>query len=170
MHGAPVRLVVPRFYAMDSVKWLRTIELARDPEPGPYQSEDYQLWYGNADVGEEIGPMRVASVIAEPRPAAEVHAGHQRIRGAAWTGSGTIVDVQVSSDAGASWRPARLQGEAIPGAWMLWEAEWTAVPGEHTLMARATDSAGNRQPDALPPNRKGYANNFVVPVTVRVTP
>jgi DMSO/TMAO reductase YedYZ molybdopterin-dependent catalytic subunit len=170
IHGAPVRVVVPRFYAMDSVKWLRRIELARDPEPGPYQSEDYQLWYDNTATGEEIGPMRVASVIAAPRPPSEVRAGRQRIRGAAWTGTGTIVDVQVSTDGGASWLPAQLQGEAIPGAWVLWEAEWTAVPGEHTLIARASDSAGNRQPETLQPNRKGYANNFVVPVTVRVTP
>lgn len=170
LHGAPVRAVVPQVYAMDSVKWLRTIELARDPEPGPFQSEDYQLWYGSSPVGEEIGPLRVASVIASPRPPRELRAGRQRIRGAAWTGSGTVVDVQVSTDAGATWRPARLLGEATPGAWVLWETEWTAVPGEHTLLARAMDSAGNRQPDALPPNRKGYANNFVVPVTVRVTP
>jgi DMSO/TMAO reductase YedYZ molybdopterin-dependent catalytic subunit len=169
IHGAPVRAVVPTFYAMDSVKWLRTIELAPEPEPGPFQADDYKLWYGDDEAGEEIGPIRVASVITEPRPAA-VRAGRVRIRGAAWTGTGTVAAVEVTTDGGASWRAAQLLGDAVPGAWQLWEAEWTATAGEHQLAARASDTVGNRQPDALRPNRKGYANNFVVPVTMRVTP
>ncbi len=170
VHGAPVRLVVPTWYAMDSVKWLRQIELSREGEPGPFQAEDYKLWYGDSGAGEEIGPVRVASVIAEPRPPAPIRAGSVRVRGAAWTGTGTIAGVEVSTDGGASWRSARLLREAVRGAWQLWDIEWNAPAGEHTLLARARDTAGNRQPAMLPPNRKGYANNAVVPLRIRVEP
>ncbi|HEX5385788.1 MAG TPA: sulfite oxidase [Gemmatimonadales bacterium] len=170
LHGAPVRLVVPTRYGMDSVKWLRAITAAAEPEPGAFQTADYRLWYGDGGPGDELGPLRVASVIAMPRAGAPLRAGTVRIAGAAWTGTGTIASVEVSTDGGARWRSAHLLGAAVPGAWRLWESEWDARPGEHTLVARACDTAGNRQPDALPPNRKGYANNFVVPVTVGVGP
>jgi DMSO/TMAO reductase YedYZ molybdopterin-dependent catalytic subunit len=170
IHGAPVRAVVPTHYAMDSVKWLRVIELADAPEPGPFQAEDYKLWFGDDAEGEEIGPVRVASVIAEPRGNRPVRAGAVTIRGAAWTGTGVVSGVDVSTDGGRSWRAAQLVGEAVPGAWQFWEIDWVATPGSHTLLARASDTFGNRQPDALRPNRKGYANNFVVPTPVRVSP
>jgi DMSO/TMAO reductase YedYZ molybdopterin-dependent catalytic subunit len=167
-HGAPARLVVPRHYGMDSVKWLTAITLSAEPEEGPFQRDDYRLWYGDGERGEEIGPVRVASAIAHPRPGMVLRSGRIVVRGAAWTGTGTVNAVELSADGGSTWEPARLLGEAVPGAWRLWEYEWEARPGTHTLGARASDTAGHRQPAALPPNRKGYANNFVVPVTVQV--
>jgi DMSO/TMAO reductase YedYZ molybdopterin-dependent catalytic subunit len=169
LHGAPFRAVVPAHYAMDSVKWLREIVLAAEPQEGPFQRDDYQLWFDDAP-GVEIGPMRVASLVAHPRPGSPVASGPVRVHGAAWTGTGTIAAVEVSTDGGATWRRARLLGDALAGVWRLWEVHWTATPGHHVLVTRASDTAGNRQPDSMPPNRKGYANNFVVRVPVRVHP
>lgn len=167
-HGAPARLVVPRHYAMNCVKWLTRVTLQREPHAGHFQTHDYRLWFDQAGEGEEIGPMRVTATIATPRPGAVLSAGRTRILGAAWTGNGIVERVDVSTDGGDSWNEASLDAAAEAGVWRLWSLEWDATLGEHTLMARATDSAGNSQPDSLPPNRKGYANNSVVPIIVRV--
>lgn len=167
-HGGPARVTVPRHYAMSSVKWLTRIGVQAEPHAGHFQQNDYRLWYADDDPGRDIGPMRVMATIAVPRREATIPAGRTVIRGAAWTGTGTVRSVEVSTDGGTTWQPARLGGEAASGLWQLWELAWDARPGEHTLLARATDSEGNRQPDVLPPNRKGYANNFVLPVRVRV--
>ncbi len=48
------------------------------------------------------------------------------------------------------------------------EHPWLATPGEHVLQARATDTAGNTQPDTSLFNDNGYLFGAVVnhPVTV----
>src|SRR5437773_10298703 len=70
-----------------------------------------------------------------------------RLHGAAWTGSGEIKKVEISSDDGATWNEAKLLGESKPNAWRLWEFSWRtpARPGKATLIARATDSKGRTQ-------------------------
>lgn len=167
-HGAPVRVALPSYYAMNSVKWLARINVQAEPHTGHFQVNDYQIWLSDDAPGADIGPVRVTSTIASPRPGAAVKRGRTRIHGAAWTGTGTVTRVEVSTDGGKSWQDAAFSTEAHPGTWRLWQLDWDAPAGEHTLMARATDTAGNTQPDSLPPNRKGYANNFVLPITVRV--
>jgi DMSO/TMAO reductase YedYZ molybdopterin-dependent catalytic subunit len=167
-HGAPARVAVPRYYAMNSIKWLTRINVQAEAHTGHFQTKDYLLWYADDDPGREIGPVRVIATIAGPRPGSRLPAGRTRVHGAAWTGAGTVERVEVSTDSGSTWHPARFTSEAVPGVWRLWEHDWEAQPGDHTLMARATDSSGGSQPASLPPNRKGYANNFVLPVPVRV--
>lgn len=167
-HGAPARVVIPRYYAVNSVKWLARLRIQAEPFTGHFQVNDYRLWFGDTDPGTDLPLQRVMSVIAGPRGEEPIPAGRTRIHGAAWTGTGTVQQVAVSTDGGNSWRPATFTSDAMPGVWRLWELTWEASPGTHTLISRATDSEGNRQPDSMPPNRKGYANNFVLPVTVTV--
>ena len=60
------------------------------------------------------------------------------------------------------WKPARLEVRGEPYAWQDWSCEWTVTrPGRYTLRARATDVAGNRQPDVPPWNRLGCGNTAV---------
>lgn len=167
-HGAPARVTLPGYYAMNSVKWLSRINVQSEPHTGHFQVNDYRIWHSDDDPGKDIGPVRVTSTIASPRPDSTIKPGRNRVRGVAWTGTGTVSRVEVSTDGGASWREASFTTEAQPGAWRLWELDWEAPSGEQTLMARATDTEGNTQPDSLPPNRKGYARNYVLPVIVRV--
>jgi hypothetical protein len=76
--------------------------------------------------------------------------------------------VDVSVDGGRTWQQARLREPNIALAWARWDLDWDARPGTHRLQARATDSAGNTQPDTIPFNEEGYAYWAVVthPVTV----
>jgi hypothetical protein len=78
------------------------------------------------------------------------------LRGRSWSGLASIAGVEVSTDGGASWRRAALDGPNDAGAWARWEIDWVAPPGRHELMARATDAAGRWQPAATPFNVNGY--------------
>jgi DMSO/TMAO reductase YedYZ molybdopterin-dependent catalytic subunit len=167
-HGFPARLVLPRYYAMNDVKWLVRISVQAEPHSGHFQLNDYRLWLGEDDPGSDLPPVRVMAAVAAPRPESTLPAGRTRVHGAAWTGTGIVERVEVSDDGGATWHAATLQEAAREGVWRLWQWEWDAPPGEHTLRVRATDSAGNTQPEILPANRKGYANNFILATRVRV--
>jgi DMSO/TMAO reductase YedYZ molybdopterin-dependent catalytic subunit len=168
LHGRPIRAIVPGHYAMDSVKWLARLTLSPAPSPGYYQARDYRLYDAEHPEGEEMPPVRVCAAIARPRAGAALARGAHRIEGAAWTGTGHVAGVEVSTDAGRTWQAARLDPAALPGVWRLWSLPWDAPPGKHVLLARARDTAGHVQPMARAPNLKGYANNAVygVPVTV----
>ena len=77
--------------------------------------------------------------------------------------------MEVSTDSGATWRPARFTGTGTGRAWQRWEYPWRpARAGSCTLRARATDATGVTQPDVAPYNTLGYLFGAVVahPVTV----
>jgi hypothetical protein len=77
--------------------------------------------------------------------------------------------VEVSVDRGATWRPATLREPNIPRAWVRWDAEWDARPGDHVVLTRATDEHGHTQPASIPWNAQGYGYNVPVPHPVKVS-
>jgi DMSO/TMAO reductase YedYZ molybdopterin-dependent catalytic subunit len=163
-HGFPLRLVVPGWYAMASVKWLAEIEAIDRPFTGYFQSDRYVV-----DVGGDGAPltqMRVRSLITEPEAGDIVRRGEIVVRGYAWSGQGAIVRVEV--DAGHGWQVARLLDEPLPHAWRRWELTTRVGVGRLSLRSRATDSSSNTQPDEVPWNRLGYANNAIQNVAVAV--
>jgi rhodanese-related sulfurtransferase/DMSO/TMAO reductase YedYZ molybdopterin-dependent catalytic subunit/glyoxylase-like metal-dependent hydrolase (beta-lactamase superfamily II) len=169
-HGFPLRLVVPSWYAVASVKWLTDIEVLAAPFEGWFQAQRYVYEREGAD-GPYLEPLRhqrVRALITEPADGAEVAMGEIAVRGVAWSGEAPIaaVDVMVGDRA---WQPARLIGEARPGCWQWWEL-LTRVeePGELAVRARATDRAGRTQPERPEWNRLGYGANAIQVVTVRV--
>jgi hypothetical protein len=94
-------------------------------------------------------------------------------RGQAWSGAGSggIRQVDVSSDGGRTWRPARLVGAEQPGAWRTWEADIAlSSAGLQSLMARATDRLGAVQPIAAAINPGGYGNNSIHEVRYYAVP
>jgi hypothetical protein len=92
------------------------------------------------------------------------------IRGAAWTSGAEITKVEVTTDAGAVWREAKLVADARKNTWRLWEFDWRTPsgPGRYILMARATDSRGRSQPDHRDANRGTYMINHCLPIDVEV--
>jgi hypothetical protein len=93
-----------------------------------------------------------------------------RIFGAAWSGSSDIVKVEVSTDGGQSFAPARLLGNRIAQAWRLWEFSWRAptTAGPHVLMAKATDAGGRTQPLFRDKDRENYMINQVLPIQISI--
>src|SRR5688572_22809121 len=171
-HGAPARLVVPRWYGMASVKWLRDIEVIDRPFDGYQQARSYHFLPNAGGRGEPCTLMRVNSLMAPPGMrefySAErlVPPGPVELAGRAWSGHGAITRVEVAID--GEWRDAELQSAAQDFAWQGWRFAWHATPGVHELACRATDVAGNRQPLEPPWDLSGFGNNGVHRIHVTV--
>jgi DMSO/TMAO reductase YedYZ molybdopterin-dependent catalytic subunit len=175
-HGFPLRLLVPGWYGMASVKWLDEITVRDRPFRGHQQVTAYRLLHDENEEGVPLARMQPRSLMLPPGiPEFEtrrrlVDAGPCLIEGRAWSGFGTVELVEVSTDGGESWFAGELEHDVdSPWAWSAWRYEWRAQPGEYELSCRARDEAGNVQPLEPSWNVGGYANNAVqrVPVTVR---
>jgi DMSO/TMAO reductase YedYZ molybdopterin-dependent catalytic subunit len=172
-HGYPLRLVVPGWYAVASVKWLTEIELVDRQFSGFFQADRY--WYqwnregtGTSVVSEPVTLQRVRSLITEPSSDQQVQRGERAIRGVAWSGTAAIARVEVSVR-GGGWKEARLSGEPTRGSWRWWELMTRLdEPGVVSVRSRATDAAGNTQPERADWNRLGYGNNSIQRVQIRV--
>src|SRR5262249_6235994 len=140
---------------------------------GYYQTLDYAFWKRAGDEVElkPLSHMQTKAEIARPERGERVPANSKYvIRGAAWTGTGTIAKVEVSVDGGNSWRAARFPSEAKPNTWRLWELEWQtpAQPGKYSLVARATDSTGGNQATTRDPDFGTYMITHLLPVEVEM--
>ena len=169
-HGHPVRLIVPGWYAVASVKWLTEIELIDRPFVGHYQTDKYhyEREQDGRVVREPVTLQRVRALITEPVRDQEVVRGDVVIRGVAWSGAAPIERVEVSVD-GGSWHEARLVSERKRYSWQWWEVVTRVTePGPINLRARATDLAGRTQPECAEWNRLGYGNNAIQRVPIRV--
>jgi DMSO/TMAO reductase YedYZ molybdopterin-dependent catalytic subunit len=176
-HGFPLRLIVPGWYGMTHVKWLRGITAVAEPFHGYQQAGTYLFQTSDDDPGVPVTRMAPRSLMEPPgipdflSRTRFLRAGVCALHGRAWSGQGAIVRVEVSADGGHSWQDATL-GEApasSPYAWRPWAFDWQATPGAYDLCSRATDSAGNTQPLDAPWNVGGYMNNAVQRVTVTVS-
>jgi DMSO/TMAO reductase YedYZ molybdopterin-dependent catalytic subunit len=172
-HGFPLRAIVPGWYAMASVKWLRRIIVTDKPFNGFYQSLDYTYWDRSGPLP-TLAPLReqqTKAEIARPENGEAIAANSTYlIRGAAWTGTGEITRVELSFDAGQKWNEARLLGDSVKNAWRLWEYDWhtPATPNRVTIMARATDSRGDTQVAERGGDRGTYMINHLLPIDVEV--
>jgi DMSO/TMAO reductase YedYZ molybdopterin-dependent catalytic subunit len=172
-HGAPLRLVVPGWYGMASVKWLREIEVIDRPFDGLQQASSYHFRSVPGQKGEPCRLMRVNALMAPPgipdfyRRTRTVSAGMVDVSGRAWSGAAPVSRVEFCDN--GRWQEAVVDAQQSPHAWQAWHFSWRAEPGEHQLACRATDAAGNRQPLEPPWDVSGFGNNGVqcVHVTVR---
>jgi DMSO/TMAO reductase YedYZ molybdopterin-dependent catalytic subunit len=171
-HGFPLRLIVPGWYGMTHVKWLRAITVVSEPFAGWQQEHAYRIHRAEDEPGVPVTRMLPRSLFAPPGipdffdRSRVVAAAPCTLEGRAWSGFGPIVRVEVSVDGGKTWSDAELDGDAPEFAWRGWTFEWDATPGEHELQCRATDAAGNGQPASVEWNLGGYCNN--APQRVRV--
>lgn len=166
-HGAPLRLVVPGWYGMASVKWVSRIAVLTEPFAGWFQRERYVMDYGGGGPAVPVAEMAVKAVVTEPWGGEVLGAGPVTVRGWAWSGAGAVARVQVAVDGGEAWEDARVHPASGAYLWQRWEYEWAGrAPGRHTLRVRAHDAAGNMQPDAPRWNRLGYGANAVRSVVV----
>jgi DMSO/TMAO reductase YedYZ molybdopterin-dependent catalytic subunit len=160
-HGAPFRIIAPRWYGVASVKWLKSIKVLTAPYEGEFQTSHYMYEWEDRP-HEPVTLMAVRARITDPAPGAIIPAGTYTVRGKAWSGFGPITRVDVSLTGEADWQPATLEPQKDLCQWQNWSFEWPAdAPGRHTLRARATDAAGNVQPAVPPWNRLGYGNNAI---------
>ncbi len=180
LHGAPLRAIVPGWFGLASTKWLTRLRIEDRPSDNHFMAKGYRFNYPGEDPATAplVERMLVKSIITQPVAGAVVKLAPRpngkgkpllRVQGFAWAGPAGVRLVEVSIDGGGSWRPAGFMGETAPLAWRGWATDLeVAAPARHTLMARATDNAGETQPLAARANGGGYGNNSIHKVTVRV--
>ncbi len=167
-HGFPVRLLVPGWYGVASVKWLVEIRGLEHPFDGYFQKQRYILPNDGAEPT-PLGERRVRAVITSPVDGAVVQPGRIEVRGLAWSGNQPVAKVELSADGGQTWREVNLEPASSPYVWQWWQATWHVDrAGTYVLKARATDVKGRRQPEAAEWNLLGYANNGIQSVSIDV--
>jgi sulfite oxidase len=175
-HGFPARGVVPGWLGAASVKWLIEIRVQEKEFDGNFMKPGYRMPARPVEPGGEVKPdemnvitaLPVKSIIARPSDGAHLRAGPLRVHGVAWAGEADVVKVDVSTDAGQTWQAAALGREQARYAWRLWEYEWKAAAGAHTVLSRATDSEGRTQPMRAEWNPSGYLWNAADQVRIHV--
>jgi sulfane dehydrogenase subunit SoxC len=145
-HGFPLRALVAGWYGTNSVKWLSRISLRAERPTGFYR-ELYDRALGEPEV--PAWSVRVNARITQPADGAALVRGSHEIRGWAWADA-PVTRVEVSTDGGEVWHPAVLEERASGRPWQGFRFTWAAMQsGEHQVLARAYDAAGNVQPTEL---------------------
>ncbi|MDX1963872.1 MAG: sulfite oxidase [Pirellulales bacterium] len=185
VHGGPLRLVMPGYYATMHVKWLNNLLLADQESTNHHHVGRYrtplepiapgQKFTSTLANSEPNWRMKIKSVIFAPLPGEQLRPdqrGQVELRGVAWNdGRSPLETVQLSLDEGRTWLTTELASPASPYAWHPWRLAVKLLPGKHTLLARAIDALGRTQPrDGATAawNPAGYAWNGVDTVTFTV--
>ena len=152
---------MPHWYAVASVKWLTRIDVTLEPYVGEFQTGHYMFEWADRP-HEPVTIMRVRARVTEPAPGTVLAPGRLTVRGKAWSGSGPITGVEVCVGGEGIWHAAELEPPTGAYHWQEWSFSCDATtPGRQSIRARATDAAGNTQPEVPPWNRLGYGNNAV---------
>ncbi|MEV6945117.1 sulfite oxidase [Streptomyces sp. NPDC051172] len=172
-HGRPLRLIVPGWYGMAQVKWLREITVTDAPFTGFQQAVAYRLRQDPADEGRPVTRIEPRALLIPPgfpdfmSRTRVLRPGPVTLEGRAWSGRAPLARAELSTDDGRSWHEAELEPDGgCRWAWRRWHLDWTATPGEHVLSARATDAEGHTQPLEQHWSRGGFTNNLVQRVPV----
>lgn len=160
-HGGPLRLVVPGYYGVNNVKYVKNIALTDSQTDAKIQASGYRV----RDIGQKGAPdqpsmweMNVKSWITAPLDMS--HKGRNMIYGVAFGGTVSLDKVEVSTDGGKTWKNARFLGPNLgPYAWRPFVMAADLPSGEHRLVSRATDTEGNQQPEGRTENERGYGHN-----------
>jgi DMSO/TMAO reductase YedYZ molybdopterin-dependent catalytic subunit len=175
-HGFPLRLVVPGWYGMTSVKWLTRITVVGEPFRGYQMVNAYRWKDADDDPGRPVTRMVPRALMMPPGIPSFferdrfVPMGPVPLGGRAWSGWAPVQRVDVSTDGGRTWEHADLGAPVGAYAWVPWQYTWhPRRPGAYELCCRASDAGGRVQPVEPVWNVGGYANNAVQRVRVTVT-
>lgn len=173
-HGYPARLVVPGWYGMAHVKWLRRVTVIDRQFDGFQNAVAYRLRQSADEPGVPVTRIEPRALVVPPGDpdfmsrTRILRPGPVTLEGRAWSGWAPVTRVEVSTDGGSTWAEARLDAPAGRHAWRRFSLEWEAAPGTHTVLARAHDESGRVQAHAPQWNRGGFANTGGLPVDVVV--
>lgn len=163
-HGAPLRLIVPGYFGVNNVKYIKRLAFTEEESDASIQTSGYRV----RDIGEggetdqpTMWDMNVKSFVTLPAEDEPVQAGTVQIFGVAWSGGPVVERVEVSIDGGESWEDAEFYGPDLgPYAWRRWVHTVEAEEGQDLqLTSRATDAEGETQPEERIENERGYLHN-----------
>lgn len=174
-HGGPLRLIVPGYTGVNSIKYVKRLAFTAQESDAHIMSHGYRLspMGGKGDPSQpSVQEMSVKSWINSPNAdSSALKAGRHQINGVAFGGMQAVKRVEVSVNGGKTWVEARLVGPDLGKyAWRQFVLDVTLPAGAHALASRATDMAGNVQPEMRVENASGYNNTSWMDhaVTVKV--
>jgi len=181
IHGGPLRLITPGYYATMHVKWVTRLRLESDETNNAFQlpkyrtpkrpiapGEKFEFTFENSDPNWD---MRIKSRLLSPPNGAPVPAGLIEVSGVAWNdGNAPLVAVETSTNLGKTWRRAKLKRSKSPWAWHDWSARVRLEQGTRSVWCRAVDALGRTQPidGSIYWNQRGYTWNEVDKITLDV--
>ncbi len=163
-HGFPLRALALGWTGANCVKWLNKITLMSEPFKGFYMDDVYRIYDKGQDpkTGLTVTEIRLKSIITQPEIDEVLPMGKITILGAAYAGETDVEKVEISTDDGKTWQPATFIGPNEPFAWRQWQYVYSpSRPGSYTILSRATDSNGKKQPMQATWNKLGYGNNGI---------
>ena len=174
-HGFPLRVIAPGWAGDSWVKWLTRIELLDHDFDGFWMKTAYRHPAKHVAPGTAVDPkdlvpvtdLNVKSIIAHPGDWAVP--GMVTVQGVAWSNASPVTKVDISTDNGKNWLPAKLTGTPSKYGFRKWSFAWKASAGQYILLSRATNAAGQTQPIEPEWNPSGYLNNASQPIPVTVS-
>lgn len=171
-HGGPLRLVVPGYQGVNNIKYVKRVAFTPVETKAAIMDHRYRL----APIGAKetsampsVLGLSVKSFVTSPSGDGTEKAGTIYVTGVAFSGGSPIKRVEVSSDAGRTWMDAAFIGPDLgPFAWRQFALPLRMAPGSYVVTSRATDAAGNVQPQNRFENDAGYANSSWADHAVKV--
>ena len=125
-HGFPIRLLLPGWVGIGSIKWLGSLEVSTTEQTSPWNTKWYRMTGGDYPPDSPpltVNPVRSAFELAW---GATLVAAARRCRspGARGAAPGRIARVDVSTDGGTTWDRADLRRGCRREAWTQWDYEW----------------------------------------------
>jgi DMSO/TMAO reductase YedYZ molybdopterin-dependent catalytic subunit len=177
VHGGPLRAIIPGWEGAYSMKWVNRLHLSAAESDSFWVATAYRYPVTRVAPGAAVEPRDMApltglvvkSLITAPLDGATVLQGPVDVAGFAWAGENDIAGVEVSTDHGETWKPARLVGEQQRYAWRRFEHRFTADRrASYLILSRATDAKGAMQPAVAHWNPSGYLWNQYDGVRIEV--
>ena len=164
-HGGPLRLVVPGFTGVNSVKYVKKLAFTAGESDSSIQQTDYHMTpaaeASMRPTDPSVWQMPPKSWINTPLAGvAKLGARGLLIQGVAFAGVNAVKQVDVSVDGGATWQRAALVGPDLGRfAWRQFELAQQLPAGRYVLASRVTDVRGNVQVENRVENKSGYLNS-----------
>jgi sulfite dehydrogenase len=171
-HGGPLRLIIPGYYGVNNVKYVKRVAFTQDQTDAAIQSSGYRV----RPIGEKGAPtqpsmweMNLKSFVTSPA-GGQLRAGQAQVHGVAWSGESPVSAVEVSLDGGKTWRAARFFGPDMGRyAWRQFVLPVRLAAGAHEITSRAIAEDGQVQPELRVENERAYAHNGWRDHAVKVT-
>lgn len=162
-HGGPLRLIIPGYYGVNNIKYVKRVAFTPNETDANIQSSGYRvrpIGQKGAPVQPSMWEMNLKSFVTHPAGNAPLRAGPAQVHGVAFSGTSPVSAVEVSLDGGRTWRAARFFGPDLGQyAWRQFVLPVTLAAGSYEITSRAIAADGEVQPELRVENERGYAHN-----------
>ncbi len=173
-HGGPLRIIIPGYYGVNHVKYVKRVAFTPEETAAAIQASGYRvrpIGMKGAPGQPSMWEMSLKSFITHPDGGAQpLRAGVVQVHGVAFTGAGAVKGVDVSLDGGKTWQAAQFFGPHLGRyAWRQFALPVRLAAGSYELASRAIGADGQVQPEQRSENERAYGHNGWRDHAVKVT-